>query len=74
MKLTAVVDRIVEDVAVLLIGPNEIPVNFPIALIPEAREGAVLSLSIEELQSEEQARRSEVEGLLAKLIAKRRSD
>lgn len=45
MKLTAVVDRIEEQYAVLLVGETEQSVNWPVALLPQpVREGDFLSV------------------------------
>ena len=72
MKFRAVVDRIEANTAVLLVGPDEIQVNFPISCLPAAHEGAILEFAVSEQPQEEQARRAEVEGLLAKLLAKKK--
>ncbi|MDF2569262.1 MAG: hypothetical protein K0R55_866 [Sporomusa sp.] len=46
MKLKAVVDRFEESKAVLLVGEQEISVNWPSELLPEAKEGDILAIEI----------------------------
>lgn len=72
MKFKAVVDRIEEKVAVLLVGPEEIQVAFPMSCLPAVHEGAILDFTIDEQPQDERNRRAEVEGLLAKLLAKKK--
>jgi len=71
MKFRAVIDRIEADIAVLLVGPDEVLVNFPVSYLPASHEGAVFEFVVEEQPQVEQTRRTEVEGLLAKLLAKK---
>jgi len=71
MRFRAVIDRIEADIAVLLVGPDEARVNFPVNYLPSAHEGAVFEFVVEEQPQAEQTRRAEVEGLLAKLLAKK---
>jgi hypothetical protein len=74
MRFRAVVDRIEANVAVLLVGPDEIQVSFPMSCLPTAHEGAILEFTVDEQPHEEQDRRAEVEGLLAKLLAKKKGN
>ena len=67
---TAVVDRIEGEMAVLLVGPSELRVDFPVSLLPPIHEGAVLKLSIEVDEDEEQSRRQKAQSLLGKLLSK----
>jgi len=73
MKFTAVIDRVEGDFAVLLLGSEQVEVSFPLAFLPSPHEGAVIEFALAEQPGEEQAKRAEVEGLLAKLLAKKRS-
>ena len=69
MKLTAVVDRIEEQYAVLLVGEADQSVNWPVALLPQpVREGDFLS--VEWLQDAEKAAaaQQESDALLADLL------
>lgn len=68
--MIAVVDRIEGDMAVLLVGPSELKVNFPVSLLPPIHEGAVLKLNIEVDENEEQQRRQQAQSLIDKLLAK----
>lgn len=70
MIIRAVIDRLEGETAVLLLGPEETRVNFPLRYLPIAHEGAVLEFSIEPKPEDETARRKEAEQLLAKLKAK----
>jgi hypothetical protein len=70
LKLKAVVDRIEGDVAVLLVGPEEMSVDFPLSCLPEVREGSILDVVIEEDQGTENERRIRAQELLEKLIRK----
>lgn len=70
MRVTAVVDRIEGDMAVLLVGPNDHRVDMPLDLLPYVYEGAVLALTIDKDDDEEAARRAKAKGLLLKLMRK----
>ncbi|MDP3486369.1 MAG: DUF3006 domain-containing protein [Bacillota bacterium] len=74
MRFRVFVDRIEENVATLLVGPEEIQVNFPVSCLPTAYEGAILEFTVDEQPQEERARRAEVEGLLAKLLSKKKGN
>lgn len=62
-----VVDRIEGEIAVLLVGPEEIKVDFPTSCLPELHEGMVFAITFRENRMEEGARRAEVESLLKRL-------
>lgn len=68
MRLTAVVDRMEDVVAVLLVGSEEKIVNFPLALLPPVHEGSVLQLQIETDEYEEHKRQGKAERLLQQLM------
>lgn len=70
MKIKVVVDRIEEDMAVLLVGEEEISVDFPLSCLPNAREGAIFEFSVREDNETEQERRQKAEELLRKLLNK----
>ncbi len=69
MKLTAIVDRIEEQYAVLLVGEAETSVNWPVALLPEpVREGDVLTVEWQHDLEETKKVRDEAASLLAELL------
>ena len=68
--LIAVVDRIEGDIAVLLVGPDEFKVDFPVSLLPPVRDGSLLRLNVELNESEEQSRRGAAQSLIDKLLSK----
>lgn len=70
LTLTAVVDRFEDDTAVLLVGPDEIKVDWPLELLPYVYEGAVLSFTIDRDEDEEARRRAKAKGLILKLLRK----
>lgn len=70
MRVTAVVDRIEGDMAVLLVGPDDHKIDMPLDLLPYVYEGAVLSFEIEKDDDEEAARRAKAKSLLLKLLRK----
>lgn len=70
VKLNAVVDRIVGNVAVLLVGPDETKVDFPISCLPKVHEGAILSLEIGLDEDEEKRRQEAARNLLDELLEK----
>ncbi len=66
--MKAVVDRIEEDYAVLLIGEEEARVDFPKHLLPRGvGEGAWLELNITHDPDAEAAQRQKISSLLDKL-------
>jgi len=68
VKIVAVVDRIEGDTAVLLVGPDELVVNFPLACLPAVHEGSILNFTIEGDVEEEMRRRVKAEELLKRLL------
>lgn len=71
--MIVVVDRIEGDTAVLLVGPSELRVDFPVSLLPPIREGSVLKLNIEVDENEEQSRRQKAQSLIDKLLSKNKN-
>lgn len=70
--MKAVVDRIENGIAVLLIGDNEVRVDFPLYLLPQgAREGSFLTIKLELDPSGEAAQRQKIANLLEKLKSKK---
>ncbi len=66
--MKAVIDRIVDGVAVMLLGEDEHKVEIPVALLPEgAREGSWLKVSLELDQEGEMQQREKISNLLEKL-------
>jgi hypothetical protein len=55
-------------VAVLLVGPEEKTVNFPLSLLPPIHEGSVLQLVIERDEYEEEKRHGQAERLLQQVM------
>ena len=75
VKLKAVVDRIEEDVAILLLGPAEIIVDFPLSCLPEViREGMILDITLEIDKETEEARRQRATDLMQKLLNKQKAE
>lgn len=72
MKITAVVDRIEGEFAVLLVGTAERKVDFPLDCLPPVQEGSIINLSMELDESKEQARRQQSADLIEKLLRKQR--
>ncbi|MDD4600330.1 hypothetical protein SDC9_11361 [bioreactor metagenome] len=71
MRLTAVIDRFEEQIAVLLIGEDEIPVSWPRTALPEdVQEGDILQLTIAIDGEATQMARSEADNLLRQLLRK----
>ena len=69
MKLTAVVDRVEEQVAVLLIGETQQRVNWPVSLLPApVREGDVLTVEWRHDLAETKKAEAEAASLLAELL------
>lgn len=66
--MKAVIDRIVEDYAVVLVGDEGIKVDIPKKLLPEeAREGSWLTLTIELDPEGTKKQEEKIKGLLEKL-------
>lgn len=69
--MKAVVDRIEEQIAVVLFGDEEIKVNIPLELLPEGtREGSHLSITFELDAAGEASKREKISNLLNKLSNK----
>lgn len=69
MKLTATVDRIEEQYAVLLVGEPPASINWPVALLPEpVQEGDVLTVEWQHDRAETEKVRDEAAALLAELL------
>ncbi|MGI6538242.1 MAG: DUF3006 domain-containing protein [Caldicoprobacterales bacterium] len=70
--MKAVIDRIENNIAVVLLGDEEIPVNIPLALLPEgAKEGSFLTVDFK-LDPEGEARqRKKISNLLERLSNKK---
>lgn len=68
MRVMAVVDRMEGAVAVLLVGPEERIVNFPLSLLPPIHEGSVLQLVIDTDEYEEEKRQGKAQRLLQQLM------
>jgi len=71
--MKAVVDRIENQIAVVLVGKDEIQLDVPLRLLPEGiREGSHLSISFELDPASEADKRKEIASLLDKLSRKKR--
>jgi hypothetical protein len=69
--LEAVVDRIEDSFAVLLLGPEEVKLELPVALLPEAtEEGSILSVDFRINRDAIQRQRDKIESLLEDLKKK----
>lgn len=72
--MKAVIDRIEGNVAVLLVGDEEIKVDFPAKLLPKgSKEGSWLRITIEIDQAGTAKQTEKVEGMLNKLKNKKRA-
>ena len=68
MTITATIDRFEGEIAVLLIGPEQTPVNVPRTELPEeARQGDVVRLEGSVDREETERRRAEVEERIERL-------
>ncbi|SMD13146.1 DUF3006 domain-containing protein [Sporomusa malonica] len=68
MRLKAVIDRFEGSKAVLLAGEQEIGVNWPSELLPEAKEGDILAIEITvDVEATQQAR-AEIDALFEQII------
>jgi hypothetical protein len=66
-------DRIEEDVAVLLVRDDEtIKINIPLFLLPACKEGDILNLTIEKDIQQTEDSKERVSSLLEKLKSKNR--
>ena len=71
--MKAVIDRFVEDYAIVLIGDEEIKVDIPKKLLPRGvREGSWLDVSFEMDREGENKQREKIQDLLEKLKNKSR--
>jgi hypothetical protein len=71
--MKAVVDRIEEQIAIVLFGEDEIKVNIPLVLLPEGtREGSHLNITFELDPASEASKREKISALLEKLSQKER--
>ena len=69
--MKAVVDRIENQIAVVLFGDEEIKPDIPLALLPEGtREGSHLSINFELDKASEASKREKIAALLEKLSRK----
>jgi len=80
MKITAVIDRFEGDKAVLLLRnkekeiQDEIPVIWPRKLLPKAKEGLILNISLEADKAATQNALAENETLLKQILAQQKQD
>jgi hypothetical protein len=76
MKLKAVIDRLEEDKAILLLqdDDDEIEVVWPRKLLPKAKEGLFLNITIEADKNSTQKALSENEQLLQQILAQQKRD
>lgn len=66
--MKAVVDRIENQIALVLLGDEEIKIDIPLALLPEGtKEGSFLKVTFELDPAGEQAQREKISALLDKL-------
>lgn len=73
MGITATIDRFEGEVAVLLVGPEQTPVNIPRSDLPEgAEQGDVLRLEVTIDREETERRRESIQEKIERL--KRRSE
>ena len=71
--MKAVVDRIENQIAVVLVGKDEIQLDVPLRLLPEGtREGSHLTIAFELDKDSEEKKRQEISSLLDKLSRKKR--
>ena len=73
MAITATIDRFEGEIAVLLIGPEQTPVNVPRTELPEeAEQGDVVRLEGSVEREETERRRAEVEERIERLKQRNR--
>ncbi|MGL5514112.1 MAG: DUF3006 domain-containing protein [Sporomusa sp.] len=74
MRIKAVIDRFETGKAVLLVGEQEISVNWPRKLLPEAQEGDILSIEISvDVEATQQAK-AEIDELYEAIVKQQGSD
>ncbi len=66
--MKAVIDRIENDLAILLVGDQEIQVDIPVSLLPDgAKEGSWLTIDMKLDLDAEQQQRKKISGMLERL-------
>lgn len=66
--MKAVIDRIENDLAILLVGDQEIQVDIPVFLLPDGvKEGSWLTIDMKLDQDSEQQQRKKISGMLEQL-------
>jgi hypothetical protein len=71
--MKAVIDRIMSNVAVLMVGDEELKVDFPVKLLPKgSKEGSWLKIEIDLDQAGTAKQTEKIEGMLDKLKSKPR--
>ncbi|HHT65859.1 MAG: DUF3006 domain-containing protein [Caldicoprobacterales bacterium] len=71
--MKAVVDRIENQIAVVLIGEEEIKVDIPLVLLPEGtRESSHLNISFELDEAGEASKRERIAAMLERLSQKKK--
>lgn len=69
--MRAIIDRIEEGIAVILLGEEEIPLHLPVHYLPNGTsEGSVLEVSISVIEDETVRIRSQMEERIARLRKK----
>ncbi|HWR41816.1 DUF3006 domain-containing protein [Sporomusa sp.] len=68
MKIKAVIDRFEGSKAVLLVGDQEISVNWPKELLPETKEGDILAIQVTVDAEATQQAQAEVDALFEQII------
>jgi hypothetical protein len=64
----AVIDRIEESIAVILMGPDEVKIELPTELLPsEAEEGSILSVNFRLNKKATQSQRDKISSLIEDL-------
>jgi len=73
--MKAVIDRVSEEMATLLFGPEEIEVVIPTILLPQdAKEGSWLNVCFEVDEAETKTRLATNQELLDKILRKNKED
>lgn len=68
MRVKAVIDRFEGSKTVLLVGEQEVGVNWPKELLPEAKEGDILAIEITvDVEATQQAK-AEIDALFEKIL------
>lgn len=76
MRFLATLDRIEDNIAVLLVRPDEtLQIAWPISALPEdAAEGVILDISVQVSEGETKTAEERVQSLLEKLLDKEAED